>query len=122
MVAAAAGCVVVRLLPARPQPSTVDVEPPDLGRHHFVTGHTPTWTAHRYSGGGCTSCLLPIVDGGDLMSTDEVRRLQVAWCTDGRCFPGGRCRICHVPSGGHDECADCLAASISTDTAHRRAA
>ncbi len=107
----------------KPRPAR-DIRTPDLSRLHWVAGW-PNPTAHRYLGGGSSECLTaPVVDAGYLGSTDELRRLgpnHVAWCALPACFPGSRCRVCGVPSGGHDECADCLTASIDADKAIERA-
>jgi hypothetical protein len=51
--------------------------------------------------------------------TDELLALlHPTWCEG--CWPGLRCTFCAQPSGGHDECSECLAVSITTDKALER--
>lgn len=98
-----------------PAPGPVPV--PDLDHLHWVTGWPAV--AHLYPGGGYAACTkATIFDPGHLASTDEVRRIGsrlASWCPEPACFPGRRCTVCHVPSGSHDECVDCLADSIAAD-------
>ena len=49
----------------------------------------------------------------DVVATVEIRTCDVWWCLG--CWPGLRCEVCHVPSGGHTECALHLTQSIDED-------
>lgn len=111
----------------KPRPAAGPVEVPDLSHLHWVSGWPPV--AHAYRGGGPSLCLQAnIIDRGQQMSTDEIRRLRIhreariTWCPEPACFPGRRCKVCGVPSGSHDECAGCLRTSIDVDKRIERAA
>lgn len=95
------------------------VEIPAYPVNVLIEAYDKYTTVHDADSDAVTRCGLSLLHFG-CFALAMVGDLDPHFCDD--CWPGRRCAICRVPSGGSVQCARCVTVSIDTDKRIERAA